>query len=490
MPSGGIGSTINMVTTKPLQVTGTKKSFSFNFVEDTTSAEDLGASWRRPIETSFLYATNQGRMGFSFSGSYQDRDNREEGTRESNWLVPEDMALIEGYSRVTSTQAGVTNNNARADGKTFYQEPSAYQIKDNKRLRKNAQATFQYEVNEDIVTTLDYTYSGVDFESEGTMFGSWLGGWDTQQATINSNGVYTDLVVGNRSYDHQLIWGATKNLNNSIGLNIDWQLNDDLRVSFDYHDSSSVKVGSELPNEMGFTTDKKGILTQTNAGTSGINTFAYDTAFNAADYYSTGVQLWDAKKENDIEQIQINGEWNLDLGMIKSVNFGISRIENVFADVRMGNANGATSPSATQYQDRIFTQTGLGSFMDSFSPSLGTDYYYHINKSLALTAFTDANGAITAGDIDSNERIIEDLDSAFVQLNMETDINGMPLNIVAGIRYESTDSESISLEAKPSNIRWDFINGLEYVTGGVVDAPRYGEGDEVLPSIAMSLGIT
>ena len=490
LPSGGIGSTINMVTTKPLQITGTKKSFSFNFVEDTTSAEDLGASWRRPIETSFLYATNQGRMGFSFSGSYQDRDNREEGTRESNWLVPEDMALIEGYDRVSSSQAGVTNNNGRADGKTFYQEPSAYQIKDNKRLRKNAQATVQYEVNENIVTTLDYTYSGVDFQSEGTMFGSWLGGWDTQQATINSNGVYTDLVVGNRSYDHQLIWGATKNLNNSIGLNIDWQLNDDLRVSFDYHDSSSVKVGSELPNEMGFTTDKKGVLTQTNAGTSGINTFAYDTAFNAADYYSTGIQLWDAKKENDIEQLQINGEWNLDLGMIKSVNFGISRIENVFADVRMGNANGATSPSAAQYPDRIFTQTGLGSFMDSFSPNLGTDYYYHINKSLALTAFTAANGAITAGDIDSNERIIEDLDSAFIQLNMETDINGMPLNIVAGIRYESTDSESISLEAKPSNIRWDFINGLEYVTGGVVDAPRYGEGDEVLPSIAMSLGIT
>tara|TARA_B110000008_G_scaffold61505_1_gene61206 strand:- start:3756 stop:6776 length:3021 start_codon:yes stop_codon:yes gene_type:complete len=490
LPSGGIGSTINMVTTKPLNIKGTKKSFSFNFVEDTTSAEDLGASWRRPIETTFLFSTNQGRMGFSFSGSYQDRDNREEGTRESNWLVPEDMSVIEGYSRVTSTQAGVTNNNTRADGKTFYQEPTAYQIKDNKRLRKNAQATFQFEITEDIVTTLDYTYSGVDFQSEGTMFGSWLGGWDTQQAIINSNGVYTDLVVANRSYDHQLIWGSTKNSNNSIGLNIDWQFNDDLSLSFDYHDSSSLKVGSELPNEMGFTSDKKGILTHTNGGTSGINTFSYDTAFNASDYYSTGIQLWDAKKENEIEQIQINGQLNLDIGLLKSVNFGISRIENVFADVRMGNANGATSPSAAQYQDQIFTQTGLGSFMDSFSSNLGTNYYYHINRSLALAAFKDANGAITAGDIDSNERIIEDLNSAFIQLNMETEIYNMPLNIVAGVRYESTDNESISLEAKPSTIRWDFINGLEYVTGEIVDAPRYGEGDEVLPSVAMSLGIT
>ena len=178
------------------------------------------------------------------------------------------------------------------------------------------------------------------------------------------------------------------------------------------------------------------------------------------------------KKENEIEQIQINGQLNLDIGLLKSVNFGISRIENVFADVRMGNANGATSPSAAQYQDQIFTQTGLGSFMDSFSSNLGTNYYYHINRSLALAAFKDANGAITAGDIDSNERIIEDLNSAFIQLNMETEIYNMPLNIVAGVRYESTDNESISLEAKPSTIRWDFINGLEYVTGGIVDAPR------------------
>ena len=56
------------------------------------------------------------------------------------------MAAIEGYNRVTPNQAGITNNNTRADGLTFYQEPTAYQIKDNDRLRKNAQLTFQWHV--------------------------------------------------------------------------------------------------------------------------------------------------------------------------------------------------------------------------------------------------------------------------------------------------------------------------------------------------------
>ena len=113
-------------------------------------------------------------MGYAVSGSFQDRNNRETGTRESNWITVEDLALIEGYSRVDKNAAGITNNNQRADGKTFYQEPSAYQFKDNDRLRINGQVTIQYEFTENIVATADYTYSKVEFSSNGQMFGSWL----------------------------------------------------------------------------------------------------------------------------------------------------------------------------------------------------------------------------------------------------------------------------------------------------------------------------
>jgi TonB-dependent receptor len=112
LPSGGIGSTVNMVTTKPLMVDGTKQSYSVGLVEDTTS-EDGGT----PIEAALLYATNQERWGFSLSASYQERSNREEGTQESNWLSPARFA-----GRVPAT-ADITDNNRRADGSTFFQEP-------------------------------------------------------------------------------------------------------------------------------------------------------------------------------------------------------------------------------------------------------------------------------------------------------------------------------------------------------------------------------
>ena len=178
LPSGGIGSTVNMVTTKPLMVDGTKQSYSVGLVEDTTS-EDGGT----PIEAALLYATNQERWGFSLSASYQERSNREEGTQESNWLSPARFA-----GRVPAT-ADITDNNRRADGSTFFQEPAGYLIKDNDRERTNAQATFQYMLSESVTATVDYTMSGVDFASEGTTFGSWLGGWSTGVRCARNDGV-------------------------------------------------------------------------------------------------------------------------------------------------------------------------------------------------------------------------------------------------------------------------------------------------------------
>ena len=58
LPSGGIGSTINMVTTKPLNIDGTKVSVSVGTVHDTSSTTS------ETPEISVLYATNSNNWGF------------------------------------------------------------------------------------------------------------------------------------------------------------------------------------------------------------------------------------------------------------------------------------------------------------------------------------------------------------------------------------------------------------------------------------------
>ena len=502
LPSGGIGATVNMVTTKPLNVEGTRKSFSLGLVEDTTN--ELGGT---PIETALLFATNQGRWGFSVSGSYQERNNREEGTRESNWLTVEEMAQLEGYFRVDSSNPAYTNNNTRADGNTFYQEPTSYLIKDNERVRSNAQLTFQFDLTESLRSTIDYTYSNVNFKSQGVMFGSWLGGWDTLDATINENGSYTDVVVGNRAYDHEVIWHETENENKSLGLNLDWQINDAFALVLDAHTSSAEVTGGDentgLSNSIAFTTDIQGTVTHTNGGASGVNSFSYDTTFNPENYLATSMTLRDGYKENQLDQVQLSGVWNIQNdGLISSVDFGISRVDNDYQKIRNIASYGAGGTTAADYDDSLFVQTGLGGFLDGFNTPIGTDYYYAVDPNAAAAAFLAANpgatdstdGAVccSAGGVDHNDRVYETLDSAYVQIEMDSEIGRMPLDIVAGLRYEKSETESISYYPVPTTLRWDMIAGLIGVDDGSgnADLPRYGSSSEILPSIAFSLGLT
>ena len=243
---------------------------------------------------------------------------------------------------------------------------------------------------------------------------------------------------------------------------------------------------------MGISTAKKATVTHTNGGASGINSFAYSDTFDASDYYISNIYARDAYKKNEMNQYQLKGEWiNLDGGIINSVDFGMSTTKSKFYDERYENANNIQGPSADDFSDSLFVKTDLGEFMDAFNTTLGTSYYFDIDKDAAVAAFVAAGGSVDPGAIDSNERVSEDLESAFIQFNMETELLGKPLNIIAGVRYESSDTKSTSLEARPDMIRVDFINGVEYVaSGGVIDAPRFGSTEDTLPSIAASYALS
>ena len=481
LPSGGIGAAVNMVTTKPLDIEGRLTSGSINYLHDSTSKKS------KPIEAAFVHSSNMGNWGYAISGSIQERNNVEEGTRESNWITVEDMALTEGYFRVDKNAAGITNGNKRADGKTFYQEPSAYLIKENDRERVNAQGSIQYDF-EKARATLDYTYSKVDFSSNGQMFGSWLGGWGTTAGTINKNGAYTDVTVGGRGYDHQLIWGNTENENKSLGFNLAIQHSDSLSIEIDYHNSSAEKLGTELPNEMGFVTPADAVITHRNGGSNGINTFNYSKDFTVNDLSHSGLIYRDAAKKNDMEQLQLKGEWlNLEGGFLKSVQFGMSTNESEFSDVR-SELNTPLAPVVAASSD-LFTKTPLNGFMDGFNVNFGSNYYFAIDPAVAKNAWQVNVGLFDAGPVDTNDRVVETLDSLFVQADMEFSINDKPLLVVAGLRYEESEVTSTGLESTPTNIRWDFIQGLTYITGGAVDAPRMGSNDMLLPSLAMSYAL-
>jgi len=86
---------------------------------------------------------------------------------------------------------------------------------------------------------------------------------------------------------------------------------------------------------MGFVTPADAVITHRNGGSNSINTFSYSKDFTANDFSHSGLVYRDAAKQNDMEQLQLKGEWlNLEGGFLKSVQFGISTNESEFSDVR------------------------------------------------------------------------------------------------------------------------------------------------------------
>ena len=90
--------------------------------------------------------------------------------------------------------------------------------------------------------------------------------------------------------------------------------------------------------------------------------------------------------------------------------FGISRADSVFTDIRMEQINNATPGTAAN--SAIFNKTSTHGFMNAFLPdNLPTSYYFDLNKALAISEWENLFGAISAGPIDINDQVEETLDA-------------------------------------------------------------------------------
>ena len=481
LPTGGIGSTINMVTTKPLDIEGKMTSMSLAGVNDTTRVSGIGS----PLEFDFVTSTNNGSWGWAMSGSYQTRANREEGTQESNWQTTLPYTVAAGGALVSEgnsfqrerrrlDNAAITGGSKRADGAIFVPERHGYQIKDNNRTRKNFQATLQKSFGDSVEATLDYTYSEVKFSTTGTRWGQWLAGWNSTAVTVADNGAVTNITTGSSDYGHEATWGYSRNHNNSLGLNVSWDVTDNLNLQLDVHQSTAELTGPSLDNVMTFSTAGGSTITNDLLNGGGINTYSYSTPFTASMYAADTATIQDRDSLNDMEQIRVFGEWVNSNGMfmdsLRSVEFGFSRVDQAFTDIRREKIYDATTSTAADLDDSIFSVTTLENFMNGFNglKLTDSDYYFAINHNDAIRAFTGIVGEnLYAGDIDTNSRVTEVLDSFYLQFNFESDFMDRPLNTVFALRYEEATNSSVGLSPLPNQIIWDFP-GFSYGTNGTV----------------------
>lgn len=546
LPTGGIGATVNIITGRPLERPGFQSVVSGKMVHETSSSNASVANLDEfTPELAAMYSNTfaNDTIGILVSGSYQERDNREEN------------AAVEFWTQNAQLNGGiVNNNNQRADGVWWHPQNVGYGWSDISRDRINGQLVLQFAPSDRFTATLDYTYSEVEFEKDANSTGIWFE-CPNIEATVNERGTVTQVSQACGDYSTNVARDHTMKQNDSVGLNLEWQATDSVSFSLDVHDSSSQLEGAGIGDEPTLSSSNL-IIGNTNCpwcfdafggnqvGTAGIsNQTAYYTAggiptfdvsfvapdgspqseLQRSDIGSLFAQAFSSETYNDIQQFQLGGSWeNLSEGALTSINFGVSRTEQEF-DTRAAESGllpaGFWLTSAALWPDDIWQTGNLGGLLGGFSNggNFSYDPYFTVGFDTAVDLWetivddpgqigcgvyacgwgadfqdtANGRGRLWSGPLGNRGGALvqEDIDSAYVQAVFEDEFNGMALNAVVGIRYENTTQKSFGREVAATGIVWTGGNEFDYDFGAETPATGQGDNSFWLPSLDLDMEV-
>ena len=525
VPSGGIGATVNISTARPLANPGLKASVGVKAVHDTSN--EVGDDLTPEVSAIFSNTFADDTFGILVSGSVQERNNRAEGMAVDNWIPNVDLS--------NSPNLQLTDNNQRADGNTWYPQNAGYEMLDNDRKRTNGQVVLQFAPSDAFKATLDYTYSKTELDVERVGFGIWFNnGGNVKSATINENGTYVDMTEVNGDFATNLNRNGSASENKSLGLNLEWQVNDALHLELDAHSSEAVSMGTGLGHDAYMiigNTSWGGNADHPNA-TANLETKS--AAFTAGGIPVIDFTLTNGQAEllpqdmgslfggvsknedkNEMDQVQLKGQWlNSSNSALVAIDFGAAYTDTSFRSTNAYSgqlAAGWWLWSADWYPDDMFYRVDTSSLLDQFSGG-GSDkkinYFYmadfydvvdiaesidcdHVDAGIGACSWpAELGGVFGAGPIDDDHRVSEETLSFYTQARFESEFNGMPINITTGLRYEQTDVTANSLERPAVSMQW--VNGNEWAYTYATDRSfSDGEGKtrEFLPNVDMNIEI-
>lgn len=548
LPTGGIGATVNIITPKPLENPGMRGAIVGKAVRETSAKKgDLGDLDSLTPEIAAIYSNTfaDDTFGIAITGSYEQRDNREEFAAVDSWIP---NYGLEG--------GNVSNNNQRADGVWWHPQDAGYGFADISRTRTNGQVTLQWQPTSRIRATVDYTYSELDFEADRNSFGVWFANPNVD-ATVNERGTVTQVRQVGGDYAINVARDHTIKTNESIGINIDFQATDNLSLTFDAHDSTSQLEGGGLGDGVPGSTANL-IVGNTFCDWCGFvpgagpTTATIDEKF--ATYFSGGIPIWgatfrdqetgdiipflrrsdmgslfgqafDVENENEIKQFRLDGSWtNPSNSAITSVDFGASQTKQEFVNRNAFSGllpGGFWLTSAQYWPDDEWEEASFENLLSDFSNSGNfpiSSYFVRdfgsivdIYESLDCFAtgdpvcadvywpswgpdFQDASGNrgyFWSGPLGnaSGGGVKETMTAAYMQVNVADEVAGMPFNARVGLRVEDAETKSTGDEVAAQAVIW--VGGDEFVTeyGEATFVSATESNTQFLPSFDFDLTI-
>ena len=429
VPSGGIGSTINIRTPRPFDKMGLRGSLSARGVVDTSQN---GKNDITP-EVSGIFSDTfaDDRIGILITGAYQKRhfsvNQANVGWRdgylgsENNW----GSLAQPGDPRY----ANITN---RPDATDVYQVPqnAGYDVVNGRRERINGQAVLQFRPTDSLTATVDYTYSRNTVDIRDNSVGIWYNHNDTSSA-------WTDgPVAGPIFYTERFnMYPGIDPLNKALIT----PTGNAFRNAYFRDEINQVRVSGHYDHDQGF-----------------------------LDSLDWGFEFTDNKVRSAYGVLQ-NDTWG-----------GTG-----------GDSAAQRAAAAALVPDDIFQLVSIPDKFSGISgandPSIVKSFYsFDLPR---MVSILDAAYGICGGDNDcrtpytTDRRIHEKTISPYFQFNGKFDMFSRPGHLIAGVRWEDTVINSSALVPTPVGTRQNSQNEFNVLYSGSGFTTFKGHYQNWLPSV-------
>ena len=526
VPTGGIGSTLNIRTTRPLEAPGMNFTAAVSGLSDQST--ERGDSFTPEISALFSNTFSDDRVGIALSAVRQDRNNGANTASVGGWrtfpgetdncwcgIGPSEWGGIPPH-----TDPNQQNRPGEGD---LYSVPqtTGYALDEYERVRTNGQLTLQMRAADNLVATLDYTYSEVELNRAYSNLSAWFN-FGGQETLWNDGPQASPLTYTENSSSSDFSMGggedAWRTQNGSTGINLLWDVSDRFTAEFDHHSSNARREpnswfgDSALLSTAAYTRDR----TTTYFGNHlPVLELGLSDPLSPDDMVVTGSVFAHNQSRMDIDQTRLGGTFDFDVDFVESIDFGIQLTE---VDNR--------SASAVLQRDSWSAQTERGAIADLMEPASAADafakipggndprrqtdfYRFDMSELVARTESLMASGdalmaATTTGDMGpcgtglcastdftDDRRTQENSVAAYFQLNMSTEFANMPVDMRLGARYETTEVFSQALAPAYTRLVWGSGNEFTATGAGEGDFTELeGDYDVVLPNFDFRIDLT
>ena len=487
VPSGGVGSTINISTPKPLEGEPTASLAARTVFDRSTRTGD-----EMTPEFSGIYLGRfmDDKVGIAIVGSHQVRNNGVNTAFVNGWYTrPGDDILPDGtLDPLLPNDENQVNRPTSADESYSFPQSMAYNMSEYKTERTNGQLVLQFAPTDSVTATVDYIRSEFDLERSYNDLSAWF----SNTGALSQSSEWTDGPIASPVYYTEELNNAdfamgrgedgSKNLNESIGFNLEWWVNDRLRLEVDYHDSSAER-GANNPNGTSslitmasFNKVGQSILTgwelpimvlDLNSGGES------DRPLYRNDMLITGSVFDNEISDMELEQAKIAGSF--EFFEASSIDFGVQTTDvsnrSARSNVQLDNWGGITDPG---FISDILVRSSIAGQFDELSgsshPDLQTEYftasladlqargeaaYAASGREYAETGDCGTGYCASFSDWNLNDyRTTEETTAVYLQYNWSGDLFSVPANLTVGVRYEETDVTSAAKDIVWAGSSW------------------------------------